>query len=157
DGRPIYEGQDPNVPLAAQDPVVAPGSAVISAARQNGSLIEDDVTADKSGSPAAAERTLSLLDEYVGGEHLNTRAEKCYRLLAELKKNVETVARCLDNRGKENALLVHTADLVAKNITELADIWPSHDEYIDRCASSKRYALIFGEELSRSPWRWAQV
>ncbi len=120
-------------------------------------LVDDDLTADKPGTPGAAGQNLVLLEEYPPGEHLNTRAKKCYTLLAALKTNVETVARCLDNRGKENARLVHTSDEMAKNITDLSDIWPASDEYIERCTSTKRYALLFGEELSRTPWHWAQV
>ena len=115
----------------------------------------NDLTADKPGS-AAAENP-SLLEEMPSPGQVNTRATKCYTLLAELKTDVETISRCLDNRGKENARLVHTSDELSKCISDMASIWPNNDEFREQSVTLKRHALLLNDELNQQPWRWAQV
>lgn len=115
----------------------------------------DDLTADKPGIPAA--QNPNLLEEMNAPGTVNSRAKKCYALLAELKNDVETISRCLDNRGKENARLVHTSDELCKCISDMAAIWPTNADFRERSSDMKRDALLLNEELSQQPWRWAQV
>lgn len=167
DGKPYYDGDLPVVGPVKNDssassrtiepPVARPPESVpVANTGPAGALVETDLTADKPGTVAAAQNQ-SLLETMEATGHLNSRAKKCYALLVELKANVETIARCLDHRGKENATLMHASEVVSKNISDMAEIWPGNEEFRDRCTSTKRNALIFNDELSQSPWRWAQV
>lgn len=151
DGKPIYEGEPPAVSPGPNEVLVQANG------RQAASVIEDDLTADKPGTAAAAARNSIILEEMLPAGQVSSRAKKCFKLLGELKANVETIARCLDNRGKENARLIHAGDEAAKNITDMAYIWPNNVEFVNRCALDKRFCLLLNEELSQTPWKWAQV
>ncbi|MEI6233161.1 MAG: hypothetical protein WCT04_08920 [Planctomycetota bacterium] len=117
----------------------------------------NDLTADKAGTAGAVAQNPNLLEEMLAPGPVNSKAKKAYALLGELKVNIETVSRCLDNRGKENARLVHTGEEVSKNISAFAAIWPNNDEFRARSSTLKRLALLFNDELNQQPWRWAQV
>lgn len=117
----------------------------------------DDLTADKPGTPTTAQNPTLLEEIPAPAGPLSSRATSCYKLLGELKANIETISRCMDNRGKENALLVHASDEAVKNMTNLAAIWPLREEFIDQCTVVKRDALILNNELNQAPWKWAQV
>ncbi|HLX65083.1 MAG TPA: hypothetical protein VKX17_27690 [Planctomycetota bacterium] len=159
DGKPVYDG---NVPVAVQagaelrkdavtPPVFTPAQPAVPSV--------DDLTADKPGSPAAAaaQQQALLTDMPAPAGLLSSRAKDCYRLLAELKTNVETISRCLDNRGKENARLIRASDQAVENLSDFAAIWPRRDDFIEACASAKRDALLLSSELSQTPWRWKEV
>ncbi len=156
DGKPVYDGDVPSGLPPARTQEFAPVVSVGTRVNQAATIIENDLTADKPGTAAAAENQ-SLLEAMEAPGRVNSRAKKCYGLLVELKANVETIARCLDHRGKENATLIHASEVVSKNISDMAAIWPGNEEFTDRCTSTKRCALIFNDELSQSPWKWAQV
>ena len=158
DGKPVYDGDAPPAPglPAARTQEFAPVVGVGTRVNQAATILENDLTADKPGTAAAAENQ-SLLEAMEAPGRVNSRAKKCYGLLVELKANVETIARCLDHRGKENASLIHASEVVSKNISDMAAIWPGNEEFTDRCTNTKRCALIFNDELSQSPWKWAQV
>jgi hypothetical protein len=116
----------------------------------------DDLTADKPGTAAAAAEK-PLFDDLKPIGEVSSKAKKLYEGLDKLKGNLETINRLLDNRGKENARLMHTAEVVIENIGDLVAIWPNADAFRDVCVSAKRAALIFDQELNRSPWRWNYV
>ena len=117
----------------------------------------DDLTADKPGTPSTAQNPALLEEIPIPAGPLSSRATSAYKQLAELKKNIETVSRCMDNRGKENALLVHCSEEAVQNMTDMAAIWPKHEEFIERCTVVKRDALILSNELNHVPWKWAEV
>ena len=160
DGKPVYEG-DPD-PLAAAQirsgvSATAPAAGHFSAAAPGASAgLIDDLTADKSGTVNAADGRLTL-EEFTASGPVNSKAKKCYATIAGLKKNVEAISRFMDNRGKENARLIHASDDVLTDINALAAIWPASETFIDICTVTKRSALVFNNELSQAPWTWTRV
>lgn len=169
DGKPVYEG-DPDPVLAKPGTSSSVGaasndySAAAMLARQQkaatSAALIDDVTADK---PSAAGKAASqangqlVLETIVAPGPVNSRAKKCYASLGELKKQIEAISRHLDNRGRENAALLHTSDAVLDEINNLAAIWPKSEAYIDVCTVAKRSALVFNNDLNEVPWTWTHV
>ena len=171
DGKPVYEGDpDPLADAKARAGVAAhvqnagDYSAAAALARsqpQNpvstapAGLI-DDLTADKPAAGNTGDGRL-VLEEFVASGPVNSKAKKCYAGIAGLKKNVEAISRFMDNRGKENARLIHASDDVLSDINALAAIWPTSEAFIDVCTVAKRSALVFNNELSQAPWTWTRV
>jgi hypothetical protein len=166
DGKPVYEGDAPP-PLAAPIAIGVdsnprelgtPSTASNAPPRVSSrASVLDDLTADKPGSAATA-RDQGLMEEMTPppGE-LDSRAKKCYAAIGELKSNLEAISRLLDNRGKENARLVHTSEEVLKNINDLGAIWPGNASFMDACSTTKRSGIFFNDELNQVPWKWTHV
>jgi len=114
------------------------------------------LTADKPEAAAKSKDTL-LLNPLEPSGPLNETANRCYKLLAEMKAKTEQINADLDNGGKEVTRLIRTSDALAKNITDLAGIWPTDESFRDRCGGAKRETLVLNEELSRVPRQWTHV
>ena len=142
------ENAAPSAPAVVRPATLPPASEAPS----------DDLIADKPGTHGAATHDESTLEEFPPPAGLvSSRTHTAYEQLHLLKKNVDTLTRCLDNRGKENARLVHASEETVKNISELAGLWPKRETYIEHCTVLKREALILNNELNQVPWKWAQV
>ena len=118
---------------------------------------EPDMIADKSDATATTKPSVEMLEVFKPSEPVNTKATRCYGLLADLKNNADRIKVDLLNGGKEITRLVNTSDGIAKNIDDMSKIWPNNQRYIDVCSSSKRSALILNDELSSVPRRWTHV
>jgi hypothetical protein len=116
-----------------------------------------DMIGDRPQPGAVPEKKKALLDELTAGGPLNSKAKNAYALIAEIKTNVDLIAKDLDNSGKEVTRLITTSDTLAKNITKLANIWPEEEKFRDRCGTAKRQALDLNEELARVPRIWTHV
>lgn len=109
------------------------------------------------GSTAAAVQPTTvqdLLEDMPAPSPISTKARQCYRLLGEMKSNAEKISVGLDDGGKEVTLLVRMSDELGNNITDLSELWPEDDVFIDQCSIAKRQVLILNEELDRSPRNW---
>jgi hypothetical protein len=177
DGKPVYEGDpDPvaasksGAPAAASSAGNFSANAVLSrqspyspaaAAPAQSAALPDDLIADRPAPGAVTSGVVKegelVLEEFAAPGPVNSKAKKCYAALSELKKNVEVISRCMDNRGKENARLMHASENVLTNINDLAAIWPTSEAFMDVCALAKRSALVFNSELSEVPWTWTRV
>ena len=115
-----------------------------------------DLIGDKPEA-AAANAPKPLMEEMKTDEHVSTRATNCYKLLADIKTQVELVSKDLDNNGKEVTRLVKTTDKIAKLINDLADMWSESEDFRDRCGTAKRDALRLNDELSQTPRKWTHV
>ncbi|MCY3023698.1 MAG: hypothetical protein NTW87_32355 [Planctomycetota bacterium] len=118
---------------------------------------EVDLTADKPEAEARKPKAAPLLSDLTPSGPANATARKCYAMLADIKANVETISRDLDDHGKEITRLNRTSDALSKNITDLADLWPNNQTFRDMCVSAKRQAVVLNDELSRAPRKWAHV
>src|SRR6185369_8491995 len=84
---------------------------------------EVDMIGDRPQPGAVPEKKKALLDELTASGPLNSKAKNAYALIAEIKTNVDLIAKDLDNSGKEVTRLITTSDTLAKNITKLANVW----------------------------------
>jgi len=117
---------------------------------------EVDLTADKPEA-AAKSKDAPLLNALEPPRPVGETAGRCYKLLAEMKTQVEQISADLDKGGKEVTRLIRCSDTLAKNITDLANIWPTDESFRDMCGSAKRRALVLNEELSQVPRKWTHV
>lgn len=121
---------------------------------------EVDLIGDKTVAGAAAkpaEKMTVLLDPIEPDGPLNRVARQCYKLIADMKTNIEKVNSDLDDGGKQITRLIRNSDEVCKNITDLAGLWPENNTFRDQCIAAKRNALTLNDELSRVPRTWAHV
>ena len=151
-------GADPEDPPRPDPPETHPPKSLPPLpVKRAGSLAEEvDVTADKPEA-AAKSQNAPLLDPLQPAGPVGETAGRCYKLLAEMKAKVEQISSDLDDRGKEVTRLLRTSDALARNITDLANIWPADESFRDMCGSAKRQALVLNEELSRVPRQWTHV
>ena len=116
-----------------------------------------DLIGDRPGTSENTQPKKELLEDFTPVEPLDATARKAYRLLDDLKLNLTQISRDLDNGGKEITRLIRTSDLLAKNITELANLWPRNEDFRDVAGSAKSRALTLNDELSRVPRKWTNV
>jgi len=131
------------------EPVPEPAPAVTA---------EVDLIGDKPAAGAVAKAdSKDLLDEMKPEGPQSPASRRCYYLLGEMKTNIEKVSADLDNGGKEVQRLIRTSDLLSKNITDLAELWPNDQFFRDACINTKRQVLVLNDELSRVPRKWTHV
>jgi hypothetical protein len=118
---------------------------------------EIDVTADKPEAEAEKVKKAPLLEVLAGEDPLNAKARQCYAVLADIKTNVDLIAKDLDDHGKEITRLSRTSEALTKNINELVDIWPGNELFRDTCGLAKLQTLVLNEELERVPRTWTHV
>lgn len=154
----LISGCDPGKEGEADRPSPRPDPAVPPTKTE--SVSEDvDLIGDKPGAPAPAkaDKLTVLLDPIEPTGPINRTARQCYKLIADMKFNVEKINVDLDDGGKQVTRLIHTSDELCKNITDLAGVWTANEEFRDQCVSAKRQALTLNDELSRVPRTWAHV
>lgn len=120
---------------------------------------EVDLIGDKPGTavPAKASKRVLIEELKPSDEPLGQTAAKAYQLLAGMKTNLDLISADLDNQGKEVTRLIRTSDLLAGNITDLANLWAANESFRDICGCAKARVLVLNEELSRVPRKWANV
>ena len=120
---------------------------------------EVDLIGDKPDAKGVkpADKMPVLLDPLEPTGPVNRVARNAYKIIADLKENIEKVNVDLDGGGKQITRLIHNSDEVCKNITDMAAIWPDDNVFRDQCIAVKRQALTLNDELSRVPRTWAHV
>jgi hypothetical protein len=98
-----------------------------------------------------------LLTDLAPAGAVGPTAKQAYVLIADIKTTVEQINTDLDTGGKEITRLSRTSDTLARQITELAGVWPLNESFRDVCGSAKRQALLLNDELSRVPRQWKYV
>ncbi|MFH0939813.1 MAG: hypothetical protein V1899_11135 [Planctomycetota bacterium] len=116
---------------------------------------EVDLIGDKPEAATALKKT--LLEELKPQEPLDRAARKAYALMADIRTNLESIRKDLDDNGKEITRLIHTSDLLAKNITSLKNLWADNATFHDICGSAKGRVLLLNTELSRTPRKWTHI
>ncbi|MGD0090586.1 MAG: hypothetical protein ABSE73_11760 [Planctomycetota bacterium] len=149
-------GAEPEDPAPRQPPSGTSSGKTAPAGKAAVLAEEVDLTSDQPGA-AAKTKEVPLLTPFAAAEPLVERARTCYKLLAEMKAGVEQISSDLDDSGKEVTRLIRTSDNLAKNITDLANLWPADEAFRDLCGSTKRQALVLNEELSQVPRKWTHV
>jgi hypothetical protein len=154
DAAPV---KDPPTTTAEEVPVRGK-SAEVAPAPAPGNTGDVDLIGDKPAPGTAAKPdTKALLDDLKPDGPLSPAARRCYFLVGEMKTNIEKVSSDLDNGGKEVQRLIRTSDLLSKNITDLAELWPNDQFFRDACINTKRQVLVLNDELSRVPRKWTHV
>ena len=155
---PLFAGCDPGAeaPDEKPRPATPPTGPTSTTTTKTGAPAEEvDLTADRP--EAARPKDAPLLASLEAAGPVNATASRCYRLLAEMKTNVEQISADLDAGGKEITRLIRSSDELAKNITDLAGVWLFNEGFRDICGNAKRQALVLNEELSRVPRKWTHV
>lgn len=122
-------------------------------------VVPGDLTADrtdatplKPNSPFAME-----LDDYKPNGDVLPRVGGAYEMIAELKKQVYTLAADLDNGGKERTRIIYTTEAMGRNIKKLALVWEGDEKFRDACTSALRACFKFEQEVRNDPWEWKHV
>ena len=116
---------------------------------------EVDVTGDKPG--AVSDTNTGLLESLKPNGEVSSRAQRCYKLISDMKDNAEKIRKDLAEGAKEITRLIHFSDELCKNIGALANIWPADKDFRDVCVTAKRSALVLNDELSQSPRQFSHV
>jgi hypothetical protein len=136
-------------PPPAAEPAAAPPAPAEPVAE------EVDLIADK---PEAAEKKKpDLLDAMEPAGPLGETASNVYKIITDMKTNMDLIAKDLDGGGKEVTRLLRTSDNVSKNATDLSKVWMEDQKFRDMCGSAKRAVLMLNDELSREPRHWSHV
>lgn len=144
---PVTDSETP----AAKPPPAPPRTKAANLAE------EVDLIGDKPEAVAAEPKKTPLLEELKPQEPLGRTARRAYALMADIKTNLESVSKDLDDSGKEVTRLIRTTDLLAKNITDLKDLWSYNETFRDICGSAKGRTLLLNDELSRVPRKWTHI
>ena len=139
---------------ADKDAASAPG---IPPRKPEPAVTGEDLTADQPGAVDIKPKETPLLEPLVPTGPVIEKVRRCYKLLAEMKTNLELISADLDNSGKEVTRLINTSDDLTRNITALAALWPENESFRDKCGSAKREALVLNEELAQVPRKWPHV
>lgn len=158
----LLAGCDPGKEKENERPEPSPQpspSAPIAPTKTEAVAEEVDLIGDKPDAKGVkpSEKATVLLDPIEPTGPVNRVARQAYKIIADIKTNIEKVNVDLDGGGKQVTRLIHNSDEVCKNITDLAAIWPDNNPFRDQCIAAKRQALTLNEELSRVPRTWQHV
>lgn len=139
--------------------ILVPEAPIPVGTDHDAAVVSGDLTADrtdatplKPNSPFAME-----LDDYKPNGDVLPRVGGAYEMIAELKKQVYTLASDLDNGGKEKTRIIYTTEAMGRNIKKLALVWEGDEKFRDACTSALRACFKFEQEVRNDPWEWKHV